>query len=98
MLTSVANVATDTPARYAKQLASHLGRRVEVENLPGDGYRLVFDAAEGVLTPEPDRLVMRASAPDAETLARIQDVLGRHLERFGQRKELTVTWEAATEQ
>jgi uncharacterized protein len=25
-------------------------------------------------------------------LARVQDVLGRHLERFGQRNELAVTW------
>jgi hypothetical protein len=32
-------------------------------------------------------------APDAESLARIEDVLGRHLARFGQRQELTVTWQ-----
>jgi uncharacterized protein len=27
-----------------------------------------------------------------EALERVQDVLGRHLERFGQRNELVVTW------
>ena len=32
------------------------------------------------------------SAPDPETLAQVQHVLGSHLERFGQRNELTVTW------
>ena len=33
-----------------------------------------------------------AEAPDAETLGRVQHVLGSHLERFGQRNELTVSW------
>ncbi|MCC5575722.1 DUF2218 domain-containing protein [Microtetraspora sp. AC03309] len=93
MATSIAYVATDAAARYAKQLASHLGRKLEAEELPDGGYRLTFSAGEGVLTPEADRLVMRASAADAESLGVVQDVLGRHLERFGQRNELTVTWE-----
>ncbi|MEV0974214.1 DUF2218 domain-containing protein [Microtetraspora glauca] len=93
MATSIAYVATDAAARYAKQLASHLGRKSEAEELPDGGYRLIFSAGEGVLTPEADRLVMRASAADAESLGVVQDVLGRHLERFGQRNELTVTWE-----
>jgi hypothetical protein len=43
---------------------------------------------EGVLT-------LRAEAPDQETLARIQHVLGSHLERFGQRNELAVVWRTA---
>ncbi|GII57995.1 hypothetical protein Pth03_63840 [Planotetraspora thailandica] len=93
MPSSTAYVATDAAARYAKQLASHLGRRVEVEDLPGDGHRLTLPAGEGVLTPEADRLVMRAIAADAESLEVVKDVLGRHLERFGQRRELVVTWQ-----
>lgn len=40
---------------------------------------------EGVLT-------LLASAPDGESLARVQHVLGSHLERFGQRNELVVAW------
>jgi hypothetical protein len=35
---------------------------------------------------------LRAEAPDAESSARVQHVLGSHLERFGQRTELTVRW------
>ena len=38
--------------------------------------------------------VLRAQAGDTEALERVQDVLGRHLERFGQRNELVVTWAA----
>src|SRR3712207_7704722 len=37
-------------------------------------------------------LTLVAEAPDAETLARVQHVLGNHLERFAQRSELRVAW------
>jgi hypothetical protein len=39
-------------------------------------------------------LVLRARADEREALERVQDVLGRHLERFGQRNELVVSWTA----
>ncbi|MDH2429112.1 DUF2218 domain-containing protein [Sphaerisporangium sp. TRM90804] len=93
MPSSTARVATDAAARYAKQLASHLSHKMDVSDRPEGGFNLVMTSGEGVLIPEATQLVMHASAVDAELLARVQDVLGRHLERFGQRKELTVTWE-----
>jgi uncharacterized protein len=92
VITSTADVATDAAPRYAKQLASHLGRKAAVEELPDGGYLLKIGSGEGVLEPRADRLLMRATAPDRESLDTVQDVLGRHLERFGQRNELTVTW------
>jgi hypothetical protein len=93
--TSTAVVVTDAPARYAKQLIAHLGRRASVEEVDGepDARRLVFDYGTGVVRPEAGRLVLAAAAADDESLARVQDVLGRHLERFGQRNELTVSWQ-----
>ena len=38
-------------------------------------------------------LVLEASADDAEGLAHIEDVVGRHLERFGARAAVRVHWE-----
>jgi hypothetical protein len=93
MFTSTADVATDAAPRYAKQLASHLGRKAPVEELPDGGFRLTIGTGHGVLEPQPDRLVLRATAPDLESLGVVQDVLGRHLVRFGRRNELTVTWQ-----
>ena len=93
MLTARADVPTDAPERYAKQLVSHLGRKTEFttegvnSTAPIAGGTGVIQIGEGVLT-------LFAEAPDAETLERVQDVLGRHLERFGQRNELTVVWTA----
>jgi uncharacterized protein len=90
-------VPTDAADRYAKQLLAHLGRKNPVEPVDGvpAGGRLVFAYGVGTVRPESDRLVLLAEAADAESLARVQDVLKRHLERFGARRELVVDWEAA---
>jgi hypothetical protein len=91
MRTSTARVATDAAPRYAKQLVSHLGRKVPVSDTD-TGERLTFDFGTGEVRAEAAALVLTATAADDEALARVEDVLGRHLERFGQRNELTVTW------
>ncbi|ACV80374.1 DUF2218 domain-containing protein [Nakamurella multipartita] len=95
MLESVAVVPTDAAGRYAKQLLSHLGRKVPVEPVPGEpepAGQLVFGYGVGVVRPTPAGLELRATAGDPEALARLQDVLARHLERFGARRELVVSW------
>jgi hypothetical protein len=86
-----ADVATDAPKRYAKQLVSHLGRRVEWVT-EGPVSTATIAGGTGVVEVGDGVLVLRAEAPDAEALGRVQDVLGRHLERFGQRNELVVAW------
>ena len=45
------------------------------------------------LIVEADVLVLRADAEDAETLDRVKDVTGRHLERLGEKGGLVVTWQ-----
>jgi uncharacterized protein len=92
--TSTAVVATDAAARYAKQLLAHLGRKAGVEPVDGepDGGLLRLSAGTGIVRPRADHLVLEARATDLEALALVEDVLGRHLERFGARRELTVSW------
>jgi 2-iminobutanoate/2-iminopropanoate deaminase len=94
---ATAVVVTDAPARYAKQLLSHLGRKREVQPLAGapEGGTLVFDDGVGHVRPGAAALVLEAVADDEDGLAHVQDVLGRHLERFGARRELVVVWRAA---
>jgi hypothetical protein len=91
---SVATVQTATPERYAKQLASHLGHKLEVRPEEA-GDRLVFGAGSCLLEPRADVLVLSAVADDPDALEQVQRVVGSHLERFGQRNELTVSWEAS---
>ena len=64
--------------------------------IPDDpqGGRLVFAYGTGTVHVSGGTLVMDARAEDADSLARVQDVLTRHLVRFGARRELEVTWSA----
>jgi hypothetical protein len=89
---STATVGTDRAARFGKQLVSHLGRRArgEWDEQAGTGW-IDFGETRAELVAGPDALDIRLSAtPDAVT--RMEDVVGRHLVRFGNRDELTVQW------
>ncbi len=90
-LTARADVLTEAPARYAKQLVSHLGRRLTWTTEGGTSTAQIGEAT-GVVLVGDGVLTLLAEAPDEESLARVQHVLGSHLERFGQRNELTVSW------
>jgi hypothetical protein len=91
-LSSRADVPTDAPARYAEHLVSHLGREIPVPDDPDGGWTTTLGAARGRITVGTGVLGLRAEAPEEEALARVEHVLGSHLERFGARAGLTVTW------
>ena len=93
-LTSRAEIPTDTPERYAKQLVAHLGRKIDVQESP-KGSVLPFDDGHGTVRVAGGMLVLEAEASGEPALATIQDVLGRHLEKFGARADLRVTWSPA---
>ena len=94
MAHSTARVGTDRPHRYAKQLAAHLGRRVEAswDDESGSGTVAFQGSSAATLTAADGALVMELDAGDDE-LDRLEDVLGRHLARFGTKDELVVTWQ-----
>jgi len=89
---STARVVTDRPARYGKQLVSHLGRRSEGawDDEAGSGW-IDFGESRAELTAGADALDIRLDATP-ERLAAMEDVVGRHLVRFGARDELVVRW------
>ena len=74
-------VATERPARYVKQLGSHMGRKIDTAELPG-GLLLIDEANNA--------LIMEVRAEDEEKATNIAGVLDRHLVRFGERDELVV--------
>lgn len=91
-LASRADVPTDAPDRYAKQLVAHLGRRIPFTEGAEGSWTTVLGDAHGRITVGNGVLRLRAEAPGQEALARVEHVLGSHLERFGARAGLTVTW------
>lgn len=92
MSRSEARVSTDRPARYGKQLAAHLGRKIEASWSEETGRgELSFRAGTATLVAEPDALLLTVEGA-AGDLAGLEDVVGRHLVRFGTRDELVVEW------
>ena len=90
-LTARADVPTEDPARYAKQLLSHLGQRT-MWTTDGATSSAPIAGGTGTVVVGDCVLTLIAEAPDADALARVQHVLGSHLERFGVRAELRVRW------
>jgi hypothetical protein len=89
---SEARVSTDRPHRYAKQLAAHLGRKVESSWDEESGLgALTFGMGTATLTAEPGLLLLAVEG-EAENLDRLEDVVGRHLVRFGAKDELVAEW------
>jgi predicted O-methyltransferase YrrM len=94
---ATALVAIDRPARYAKQLASHLGHRAETAQSADGRATITLDSGTCVVAPGARHLQLIAASQDAEGLAAVQDVVARHLLRFvGEGSGVRVDWSPAT--
>lgn len=96
--TRTALVATDAPARYAKQLGSHLGRKMTLaETDRGPHLTMSFEGQEATClmdtTAAADTLGLHVTASSEEAAGRMAGVIGSHLERFGAKSELQVSWD-----
>lgn len=93
--TSTAAVATTRPERYARQLVAHMARKVPAtwDEATGTGS-VSFPSGELALSRAGDALLLELRADPAQ-LDRWEDVVGRHLVRFGTRDELVVSWRRA---
>ncbi len=90
--TSVGRSATDRASRYGSQLVKHFTHK-DLEGSWEDGRGFVrFSAGLAEFTASDDTLTMRVVADSEEGVTRLQDVVERHLIRFGSRDELTVSW------
>lgn len=88
---SRADVSTDQPARYAKQLVSHLGRKLDFTT-DGATSTAAVGSGTGRVVVGDRVLTLLATGPDEESVAAVEHVLGSHLLRFAARENLTVAW------
>ena len=95
---STARVATDRPGRYGKQLASHFSRKLTTEwdSEEGRGHISFKGEVEG-RTGEIEMiagdgvLLLQLEAPE-EYIGTLEDIIGRHLVRFGAKDNLRVAF------
>lgn len=89
-LRETAIVTMDRPARYGKQLASHLGHKANVDVVE-NGWVAHLAGGLGYIIPQDTTLDLVAEGSDTASLERIKDVLERHLRKFAG-EDLTVAW------
>jgi hypothetical protein len=89
--TSRADVTTDEPSRYLQQLCKHFAHKLPVEVSPEAGS-IEFSIGTMRGRTETGRLVLTAEADDEERLAKLEDVIARHLVRFMFRAPPTIAW------
>jgi extradiol dioxygenase family protein len=93
-LRSRAGVVTDRPSPYLLQICKHFRHKLDVAfderagTIPFALGRCELRAADGVLELE-------AIAATPAELERVEHVIASHLERFGRRHELSVSWARA---
>ena len=89
-LTSQATVATEKPSVHATALQAlrPQGRRRLHRRR---GY-IQFEVGRCELRVSDDELYLTVTAADEEGRERVRNVVGSHLERFGKRDELSVSW------
>lgn len=88
---SEARVATPRSARYLGQLCKHFAHRIPASYEAGQG-RIEFPSGICELEAAGDLLILRASAADSPSLAQVEDVVARHLERFAFRDKPEINW------
>jgi len=88
---SQADVEVERGERWVTQLASHLGRKAEVEQ-QADGVLLRLAGGSCLMSSDATGVRLVASAPEAEQLARVQEVVGGHFERFAAKEGVLVRW------
>lgn len=94
MPTATAVVATDRPERYLKQLVGHFGHNIETfQDGPRGELRFGFGTCQ-MDASVADVLALTATADDDANLTKLQDVVARHLVRFGGDDHLVVEWPA----
>ncbi len=86
---SIASVPTQRPARYGKQLVSHMGRKIK-GSWDGESGQLDFNGGGDVrLSSQDDSLTLELSCEESE-VDRLEHVVGVHLARFGGSSQLRV--------
>jgi hypothetical protein len=88
MPSSQARVATASASRYLQQVCKHWSHKFAVEFTPENGHIPFTDGRVCDLEATNDALTMRAQAPDADALERLQRVVVDHLKRFAFREDL----------
>lgn len=90
--TTRAEVATERPSPYLKQLCKHFRHKHPSISFDDRDATLPFPFGTCRMHAAGATLTLVGEAADRERLDYLERTMGGHLERFGRRDGLTVTW------
>lgn len=90
-LNAEARIPTDKAEKYLKWLCGHFKIKVPVEYDKRHGS-VQFPFGECTMDAQQDILLLRVTADDPDSFARLKEVVGGHLERFAHKDSVHVTW------
>lgn len=86
-----AYVETDKAAKYLKWLCGHFKIKVPAEYDEERGT-VLFPFGVCEMRVQPGTLYIRVNTTDPDSFERLKEVVGDHLERFGRKDMLQITW------
>ena len=93
MIRSVAIVATEHASRYLQQLCKHWSHKFEITFTPEHGDIVFTEGRHVTLDAAASALTLTLSAPDAEGMDKLEEVVANHIIRFAFREELVFNWQ-----
>lgn len=91
MPSAAARIAIATPPRYLIRLAKHFEHRVAVQRNERSA-NVAFPQAPCALLADDTHLHIRIDAVDNDTLARLQEVVTRHLKQVASQETFDIEW------
>lgn len=88
---SIGEIQTPLAASYLKRLCKHFSQEIPVEYGETEGIAH-FPFGQCRLQAEAQVLSFHCQAEDATALARLQEVIAKHVVMFTHRNPMTVTW------
>ena len=85
-------IQIERPGRWAKQLGSHLGHKITVEEIP-NGVSFTIEGAVGqALASGESELTLIANGESDEAIERMQNILQKHLLKFAADLNPKIEW------
>ena len=91
MSSSRVEVTTEHASRYLQQLSKHWAHKFETEFTPLSS-KIALPLGDARLSANNTSLVIEVVAHKSEDLSVLQDVVQRHIERFGFKETLDFEW------
>lgn len=93
MLHTIARIESERASIYLQQLCKHFAHKAPVEFTPEKG-QITFASGICRLTAKDNVLTLMADAEDDAKMAKLQDVVEKHLIRFAFREPHVIAWQA----